>query len=178
MPKSRVRAGSRAAKATKPDTDAAAMPRASVEIRSPTQIARDAADALFRAALECCHQHDRASRVHEKSALEAELLSAQQACAHCDEALRTFLSAYEQTAAAFRPSGDDEPWWHRANTLWLASREYLRRNRGCDAASKEFKEHGPDQLDALHMEYELEASALLSLRHAAEAYKESRPTAA
>jgi hypothetical protein len=139
---------------------------------------RESADALFRAAVECCHQHDRVSRVHEKSVSEEELQAAQQSCDHCDEVLRTLLAAYELTAAEVHPTGDDEGWWHSANGLWLASREYLRRNLGCDAASKELKEHGPDRLGTLHTEYELEASALLALRHAADDYKENRPTAA
>lgn len=146
--------------------------------RTPVQEVRDAADALFRAALECCHQHDRGSRVHAKSAVPEEVEAAQQACEHCDEVLRTLTAAYEQTAASIHPTGDDEGWWHRANALWLASKEYLRRNGGCDAASKEFKQHDAERFSALHMEYELEASALLALKHAAEAYKQDRPSAA
>jgi hypothetical protein len=152
--------------------------RPSGPAKTPTQLVRDSADALFRAAVECCHQHDRVSRVHEKSAVEEELQAAQQACEHCDEVLRTLLNAYELSSADVHPTGADEEWWHSANSLWLASREYLRRNLGCDDASKEFKEHGPDRLGALHTEYELEASALLALRHAAEVYKGNRPTAA
>lgn len=142
------------------------------------QIVRDAADAMFRAACECCHQHDRVSRVHAKSAVDEEVRAAQEACAHCDEVLGNLSATYEQVTAGVHPTGKDEEWWHRANALWLASREYLRHNVGCDAASKELKDHGPARLDALHMEYELEASALLALRHAAEAYKQNRPTAA
>lgn len=145
--------------------------------RSPVQEVRDAADALFRAALECCHQHDRGSRVHAKSAVFEEVEAAQKACAHCDEVLHTLTTAYEQTAADVHPTGEDEGWWHRANGLWLASKQYLGRNGGCDAASREFKEHGADRFGALHMEYELEASALLGLRHAAEAYQQDRPSA-
>lgn len=152
-------------------------PRPSGPQRTPVQEVRDAADALFRAAVECCHQHDRGSRVHAKSAVPEEVEAAQKACEHCDEVLRMLSTAYEQTAADVHPTGDDEGWWHRANGLWLASKEYLRRNGGCDAASQEFKEHGPEDLDALHMEYELEASALLALRHAAGAYKQDRPNA-
>jgi hypothetical protein len=160
-----------------PKSRTARPARASVETRTPVQIVRDAADALFRAAGECCHQHDRVSRVHAKSADEQEVEAAQTACEHCDEVLGTMAATYEQVAAEVHPTGKDEEWWHRANALWLASREYLRRNGGCDDASKQFKEHGPDRLDNLHMEYELEASALLALRHAADAYKQSRPTA-
>src|SRR6266568_9428541 len=92
-------------------------PRPSGAAKTPTQQVRDAADALFRAAVECCHQHDRVSRVHEKSVSNEELQAAQQACDHCDEVLRTLLAAYEQAAADVHPTGDDEGWWHRANAL-------------------------------------------------------------
>jgi hypothetical protein len=152
--------------------------RDSVEIRSPLQIARDAADAMYRAACECCHQHDRMSRIQTRSPIETEVEAAEAACCQCHEVLATMSSSYQQVAAELRPPGKDEDWWHRANALWLASREYLRRNGSCDESSKQLKEHGPDRLDALHMEYELEASALLALKHAAEAYRQNRPTAA
>ena len=152
--------------------------RDSVEVRSPLQIARDAADAMYRAACECCHQHDRMSRIQTKSPLETEVKAAEEACAKCHEVLQAMSASYQDSAAELRPSGTDEDWWHRANALWLASREYLRRNGSCEASSKQLKEHGPDRLDQLHMEYELEASALLALRHAADAYKQNRPTAA
>ncbi|SRR5258705_13393755 len=151
--------------------------RSSQPARTPVQEARDCADALFRAATECCHQHDRVSRVHAKSAVEEEVKAAQQACEHCDDALRMLVDSYETAAAHVRPDGADEEWWHRANALWLASREYLRRQGGCDEASRELKDHGPERLDALHMEYELEASALLALRQASESYQRQRPSA-
>jgi len=146
--------------------------------KDPVERARDAADALFRAATECCHQHDRASRIHAKSALDDEIREAQRVCEACDEALRERTGEYERTAADVHPTGGDEGWWHRANALWLASREYLRRNGGCDAASRELKEHSKARLGKLHTEFELEASALLALRHAASAYRQDRPTAA
>jgi hypothetical protein len=139
---------------------------------------REAADALFRAAAECCHQHDRASRVHLKASLESEVDAAQRACEGCDGTLRDLVKVYERTAQSVVPSGTDEGWWHRANALWLASREYLRRHGGCDSSSKDLKDHSPERLNALHTEYELEASALLALRHAADAYKRLRPSAA
>ena len=152
--------------------------RDSTEQKSPVLVVRDAADALFRAAAECCHQHDRVSRVHAKSAVAEEVKAAERACEECDDVLRELASAYEQTAASIVPTGDDEAWWHRANALWLASREYLRRNGGCDTESKNLKNHSPGRLSELHTEYELEASALLALKHAAEAYERERPSAA
>ena len=146
--------------------------------KPPVEQVRDAADAMFRAARECCHQHDRVARVHAKSSSEDELRAGQEACEACDEVLRDLTDAYEHTAADVHPTGDDEGWWHHANALWLASREYLRRNGGCDDESRRLKEHSPQRLGELHTEYELEASALLGLRHAAEAYQRDRPSAA
>ena len=57
-----------------------------------------------------------------------------------------------------------------------SSREYARRHAGCDDMSKKVSaKHAPEQLRAMQMEYELEASSLLALRHAAEAYRKTRP---
>jgi hypothetical protein len=145
--------------------------------KSPVQSARDAADALYRAAMECCHQHDRVSRITAKSDVDDELQVVRKVCEDCDKALQAMTKSYEETAADVRPEGDDEKWWRSANALWLASREYLRRQGGCEEASREFKDHGPDRLSGLQTEYELEASALLALRQAAEAYHRVRPAA-
>lgn len=151
--------------------------RTTAEMKSPVERVRDAADAMFRAAVECCHQHDRVSRIHAKSAIEDEIASAQRLCNASDEVLRAMATAYETMSADVHPNGRDDGWWHRANALWLASREYLRRNGGCEEASRAFKDHGPDRLGKLHTEFELEASALLALRHAADAYRQDRPAA-
>ena len=145
---------------------------------SPVDAVREAADALFRAASECCHQHDRVARIVTKSAVEEEVRDAQTMCEQCDDSLRSLATSYERISADVHPTGRDEGWWRRANALWLASREYLRRNGCCDSANKDMKQHDRDRLGALHKEYELEASALLALRHAADAYKLNRPTAA
>lgn len=171
MPKSRVAQ-------SRDGVSPAPVSRPSGAQRTPVQVARDSADALFRAAVECCHQHERVSRVHAKSAVDEEIKAAQAACAHCNETLTSLSAAYQTSAAEIKPTGADEEWWHKANALWLASREYLRRTGGCDDASRVFKEHGPDRLTDLHTEYELEASALLALQHAAEAYAKVRPGAA
>ena len=148
------------------------------ELKTPVQLARDAADSMARAAAECCRQHDRVSRVHGKSDQDAEIAAGQESCDHCDETLASLSEAYHETAASVQPKGDDELWWHSANALWLASREYLRRHSFTDRASRDLKSHDQDQLEQLHTEFELEASALLGLRHAAEAYLKARPSAA
>ena len=142
----------------------------------PVAIVRARADALYRAAVECCRQHDRAAKLSSSSAepeLEHQHLDA--LCAMCDGSLAQLSKAYE-SAAAHVPVDKDAAWWHKANALWHASREYERRHAGCDALSKRLaSKHSPEQFAAMQMEYELEASALLALRHAAEAYRKTRP---
>lgn len=150
-----------------PHTDAPKDPMALVSTR---------ADALYRAAIECCRQHDRAAKLHngaEEPELEHKHVDA--LCAMCDGSLTEMSEAYEAAAADLHPDGD-EAWWHKANGLWHASREYARRHAGCDDMSKKVSaKHAPEQLRAMQMEYELEASSLLALRHAAEAYRKTRP---
>jgi len=156
----------------------ATAPRTSSPAKTPVESVRDCADALFRAADECSYQHDRIGRVAAKSTVEVELDSVQRACELCDKTLRSLLEAYESTSAHVHPTGPDEVWWKHANAVWLASREFLRRHKGCDVSSRQLKQHGPGRLGELHAEYELEASALLAVRHAADAYRKARPVAA
>ena len=156
-------------------------PRASEsdsEAAPTVPMVRDVADALYRAAIECCHQHDRVARIVGSSQVDEEMVEAQKVCEACSESLRALTAKYETVSASVHPTGSDERWWHCANGLWLASKEYLRRHQGCDAATRQLKNHGPDRLGELHTEYELEASSLLALRHAAEAYKRDRAIAA
>ena len=159
------------------------MPKTRVAARTddqpatPLEAARAAADAMYRSACESCHQHDRVARVIARSSNDDEVQAAQKLCAECTQALRARAQEYEKAASSLHPAASDEAWWHLANALWLASREYLRRNRCCDAANREFRTHDRERLGALHAEYELEGSAVLALRTAAEAYKERRPDA-
>jgi len=142
----------------------------------PVAIVRARADALYRAAVECCRQHDRAAKLFNTSEPELEHKHADALCAMCDGSLVELSAAYESASAHVHPPAKEEGWWHKANALWHASREYARRHAGCDALSKRLStKHSPDQLAAMQMEYELEASALLALRHAAEAYRKTRP---
>lgn len=144
--------------------------------KDPLSQLRTRADALYRAAIECCRQHDRAAKVHkEDGEPELEHKHVDALCAMCDGSLNEMSEAYEAAAAHVHPDGEPA-WWHRANGMWHASREYGRRHAGCDAMSRKISgRHSPDQLRAMQLEYELEASALLALRHAAEAYAKSRP---
>jgi hypothetical protein len=143
-------------------------------------VVRTRADALYRAAIECCRQHDRAAKLHrglDEPELEHKHVDA--LCAMCDGSLSEMSAEYQAAAASVHPERD-EPWWHKANGMWHASREYARRHAGCDALSMKVSgkvsgRHSPEQLSGMQLEYELEASALLALRHAAEAYRKTRP---
>ena len=144
------------------------------DLREPD--ARDRADALFRAATECCRQHERYARVVASEADDGEESAVSRVVGLCDEHLRAAVKAYE--AAAVRPERDqDDEWWRRANALWLASREWVRRHEMCDESSRKLTRHDPRKLNQLAVEYDLEASALLALRHALDAYRKVRPEA-
>jgi len=141
----------------------------------PAASLRARADALYRAAIECCRQHDRAAKLFGSSDPELEHQHADAICAMCDGSLAELSQAYED-AAAHMQLGKDVEWWHKANALWHSSREFQRRHAGCDALSKRIStRHSPEQLATMQMEYELEASSLLALRQAAEAYRKTRP---
>jgi hypothetical protein len=155
------------------------MPNASRKIADaptldPVARVRASADAMYRSALECCRQHDRIAKlVADEPDVERKHLEAM--CHMCDGSLTELADAY-RTAAGEVGTATDEDWWHRANALWHASREYERRHAGCDALVKSLSaRHSAQKLAGMQMEYELEASALLALRHAAEAYQKTRP---
>jgi hypothetical protein len=143
--------------------------------QDPMTQVRTRADALYRAAVECCRQHDRAARLHNSSEPELEHQHVDALCAMCDGSLSEMSQAYSDAAGNVHPVRD-ETWWHKANSLWHASREYERRHAGCDALARRVSaKHNAGQLTSMQMEYELEASALLALRQAADAYRKTRP---
>ena len=144
---------------------------------APVEQARRIADALCRAAHECYHQHERSARVFERSQVPAEERAAEAICAVCDDVLATLTTDYEQIAGRLRPDAVDAEWWHRANALWRASREFIRRHRSGDAAARGGAKHAVHELESMHVEFELEASSLLALRQACEDYSRARPDA-
>jgi hypothetical protein len=154
-----------------------AVKQATAPALTPLEQARRIADALCRAAHECYHQHERSARVFERSQVPAEEQAAEAICAVCDDVLATLTTDYEQIAARLRPDAVDVEWWHRANALWLASREFTRRHRSGDAASRGGAKHAAHELESMHVEFELEASSLLALRQACEDYSRARPDA-
>jgi len=140
----------------------------------PVATVRSCADALYRSAMECCRQHDRIAKLAADD-IEVERKHLEALCTTCNGSL-TELSDEYRKAAGEAGAGTDEPWWHKANALWHASREYARRHASCDAmAGAVSGKHSAGKLAGMQLEYELEASALLALRHAAEAYQKTRP---
>ena len=136
----------------------------------------DAADALHRWATEACHQHDRYARLQAQTSEAVELRAAIALVRQCDATLCDIVKRYEKAAADRRPPGDDA-WWHCANALWLASREYVRRHQGCDRAERSVangRQHSAERFGELQLNYELEASALLAVRQAADAFQKAR----
>lgn len=143
-------------------------------VKDPAASVRTSADALYRSAMECIHQHDRIARLVADEA-DVERKHVEALCQLVDGSLTELAEGYRE-AVTEAGGGTDEPWWHKANNLWHASREYARRHAGSDAMAKTVSgKHSPEKLAGMQMEYELEASALLALRHAADAYQKTRP---
>ena len=136
----------------------------------------DAADALFRLAAECCRQHKRYSRLIDIAITAEEQQAAASIVAVCDEQLERLAEVYRVAVSGAKPDSDAD-WRHKANMLWHASREYLRHHRGADLSSRALRHHSSEKLGELAVEYDLEASALLALRHAVESYRKIRPIA-
>ena len=107
---------------------------------------------------------------------EAEQRAALRLVAASDEHLAESATAYESSCMTVNGERQDE-WWRKANNLWHTAREYARRHSLSDRASGEFRAHDVTKLAALGVEYELEASALLALQQAVEAYRKLRPDA-
>ena len=132
------------------------------------------ADALYRAASECHRQHTRYSRLVERGASDDEQRSALEMAYLCDDALGSAMLGYEKAA---EKGGADTDWWHKGNRLWHASREYIRRHSSCDGMAQRLGRQSPNRLAELALAFDLEASALLALRMAADSYRAVRPEA-
>jgi hypothetical protein len=135
-----------------------------------------AADALFRAAIEACRQHERVARCSGRGVSDDELKEMSELCELGHRHLAARTVAWEEAAAGGQGKSEDA-FWHAANTLWHASREYARRHHSCDALNTKVSRRSTDALGALTLEYELEASALLALSHAVAGYRKLRTDA-
>jgi hypothetical protein len=136
----------------------------------------DAADALFRSAIEACRQHERVARCSGRGCSDDELHEMAELCELGHRHLAARTDGWEKAAAEGQGKADDT-FWHGTNALWHASREYARRHHSCDALTTRVSRRSTDALGALTLEYELEASALLALRHAVAEYRKLRSDA-
>lgn len=138
---------------------------------------RAKSDGLFRIALECIRQQDRCAHLGALSCAQSEKKLAQSAARHSIDALATMLESYEKSSSRLKVEGADEAWWRKANAIWMSAREFARRHSGTDANSKDLEGPATGRFGELAVDFELEASALLALRQAAEAYRQVRPEA-
>ena len=157
-------AGTRTARSSSALLDEGAEPQSPVA----------SADALARTAHETCRQHERLSRLNGLGVLHAELEAAHALVDTCDLALAECVATYEKRCGK-TPVSDDADVHTRANALWLAARDYLRRHSSAEKASAQLRQHDVEKLTDLQMEYELMASALLALKQATSAYLTLRP---
>ena len=132
--------------------------------------------ALFRVAAECCRQHRRHAALVELDVSEAEEKAAERIVGLTDELLTEAATTYEKGVATAGVT--DEEWRARANALWHAAREYERRHQASEHASKQLQSHDLRKLLSITLEFEIEASSLLQLQHAVDAYRRVRPEAA
>src|SRR3954470_13313633 len=101
------------------------MPNATRKIadappRDPIENVRACADALYRSARECCRQHDRIAKlVADEPDMERKHFEA--LCHMCNGSLNELSEEYRK-ASSDPDATSDEPWWHKANALWHASR--------------------------------------------------------
>ena len=158
-----------------PAPTAVAELRADDNGRDPIAVFYQRADALYRCGTEACRQHERLAKLVQLSACAAEQRAAGTIVAICDEALTELAANYERAAGRAHPDRDDA-CWHAANGLWLASREYARRRQTTERAGRGMAEQRDQaRLAELALDYDLEASALLLLKQATEAYRKARP---
>jgi hypothetical protein len=135
------------------------------------------ADALYRCAVECARQHERIARLMGRELTATEQRIQTEVVRLCDDALTEIAGDYEKCGARVHPTGDDELWWHKANALWLAGREYVRRSRLSELVGRRASDQTAAKFGEMQMDYELEASSLLALQQAIAAYRKARPEA-
>lgn len=138
---------------------------------------REKADTLYRAAYDCHKQHTRHAKLVEEDAPDEQQRDALEAAFICDDTLASAMTAYEK-AKDHGPAHADDAWWHKGNMLWHASKQFIRRHANCEGLSQRMKKGSPDRLARLTLSFDLEASALLNLKMAADSYRTVRPEAA
>ncbi len=112
----------------------------------------------------------------ELSVSQSELAAAYAMVDTIDLALAESVRDFEKCCAKL-PVSDDPELKQKANTLWLAARDYLRRHSIAEKASRQLTQHDAEKLGVIKFEFELEASAMLALRQATAAVGRIRPQA-
>ena len=130
------------------------------------------AELLWGAAIKSCDAHRRYSELVKSSAHVAEQKAALKGLRALDEILDEAVDLYELACLKDQNHSDD-PWWHRANMVWRTAKEYLRHQAASNRSTRWGTDHGHAELRELNIEYELEASALLRMRHAVDSYHEA-----
>lgn len=137
----------------------------------PIDMLRARAERMARVALEACRQHERCAELYHRTGVDPAELNAQlEMTALANRQLAQAVADYEKAAGKARPKGNEavDPWRRRANMLWMAARDHLRRNEaGARLDRAVAAQRSADKLGELHVAYELEASAILSLLQAA-----------
>lgn len=134
------------------------------------------ADAMFRAASECLRQHRRHAALVELDVSEAEEQAAERVRTLSDSLMSDAASMYEAALSSDEEVSQEE-WRQRASQLWHAVREYERRHQASERATKQLQSHDLQKLLSITLEFEIEASALLQLQQATDAYRKARPEA-
>lgn len=143
----------------------------------PAEQLLERADTLFRTAIETCRAHRRYAALVDRGARDVEQRGALRIATACDQLLVEAIASYERCGARVNTLGD-EAWWHKANALWHQAREYERRHQVTERAQRLLNaQHDPQLLGELALEFDLEASALLFLQQAIDAYRKCRPDA-
>lgn len=132
------------------------------------------ADTLGKAAIDSYRAHHRYAELVDRGAPDAEQRTARSAVKRSDEILDEAVDLYELACLEDSNHGEDT-WWHRANMVWRAAKEYLKHHASSNRLTRGGgDDHSRADLMELGVEYELEASALLRLRHEVESYESSR----
>ncbi len=87
------------------------------------------------------------------------------------------MRAYEKLAV-LNAAQPRDPWWHHANSLWHACREYERRHHNCEESARRVSSRRAERFGELALEFDLEASALLALKLSLTGYHKTAPYAA
>jgi hypothetical protein len=127
------------------------------------------AELMWGAAIKSCDAHRRYSDLVKSGAHVAEQKAALRGLRAVDEILDEAVDLYEVACLKDQTHADD-PWWHRANMVWRTAKEYLRHQAASNRLTRWGSDHGHAELRELNIEYELEASALLRMRHAVDSY--------